>query len=38
MIGMKYGGDDSNADDENQPSEIIGNKKKANRGAPERVA
>jgi hypothetical protein len=34
----KYGGDDNKADDENEPSEIRGNKKKANRGAPVRVA
>jgi hypothetical protein len=33
----KDGGDDNNADDENEPSEIRG-KKKANRGAPVRVA
>jgi hypothetical protein len=31
------GGDDNNADDENEPGEIRG-KKKANRGAPVRVA
>jgi hypothetical protein len=34
----KDGGDDNNADDENEPSEIRGKKKKANRGAPVRVA
>jgi hypothetical protein len=33
----KDGGDDNNADDENEPGEIRG-KKKANRGAPVRVA
>jgi hypothetical protein len=33
----KDGGDDNNADDENEPDEIRGNKK-ANRGAPVRVA
>jgi hypothetical protein len=33
----KYGGDDNNADDENEPSEIWG-KKKANKRAPVRVA
>jgi hypothetical protein len=33
----KDGGDDNNADDENEPREIKG-KKKANRGAPVRVA
>jgi hypothetical protein len=32
------GGDDNNADDENEPDEIRGKKKKANRGAPMRVA
>jgi hypothetical protein len=31
-------GDDNNADDDNKPGEIRGNKKKANRGAPVRVA
>jgi hypothetical protein len=36
--GKKYGGDDNNADDENEPSEIRGKKKKTNRGAPVRVA
>jgi hypothetical protein len=34
----KDGGDDNNANDENEPSEIRGNMKKANRGAPVRVA
>jgi hypothetical protein len=34
----KDGGDDNNADDENEPGEIRGKKKKANRGAPVRVA
>jgi hypothetical protein len=34
----KDGGDDNNANDENEPDEIRGNKKKANRGAPVRVA
>jgi hypothetical protein len=34
----KDGGDDNNADDENEPSEIRGKKKKAKRGAPVRVA
>jgi hypothetical protein len=40
MIGTreKNGGDDNNADDENEPYEIRGKKKKANRGAPVRVA
>jgi hypothetical protein len=42
MIGTrrnKDGGDVNNADDENEPSEIRGKKKKkANRGAPVRVA
>jgi hypothetical protein len=33
----KDGGDDNNADDDNEPGEIRG-KKKANRGAPVRVA
>jgi hypothetical protein len=33
----KDGGDDNNVDDENEPSEIRGKKKKANRGAPVRV-
>jgi hypothetical protein len=40
MIGTrrkKDGGDDNNADDESEPNEIRG-KKKANRGAPVRVA
>jgi hypothetical protein len=34
----KDDGDDNNADDENEPREIRGKKKKANRGAPVRVA
>jgi hypothetical protein len=34
----KDGGDDNNADDENEPGEMRGKKKKANRGAPVRVA
>jgi hypothetical protein len=34
----KDGGDDNIADDENEPGEIRGKKKKANRGAPVRVA
>jgi hypothetical protein len=34
----KDGGDDNNANDENEPGEIRGKKKKANRGAPVRVA
>jgi hypothetical protein len=34
----KDGGDDNNVDDENEPGEIRGKKKKANRGAPVRVA
>jgi hypothetical protein len=34
----KDGGDDNNADDENEPDEIRGKKKKANKGAPVRVA
>jgi hypothetical protein len=34
----KDGGDDHNADDENEPGEIRGKKKKANRGASVRVA
>jgi hypothetical protein len=34
----KDGGDDNNADDENEPGEIRGKKKKVNRGAPVRVA
>jgi hypothetical protein len=34
----KDGGGDNNANDENEPGEIIGKKKKANRGAPVRVA
>jgi hypothetical protein len=34
----KDGGDDNNADEKNEPSEIRGKKKKANRGAPVRVA
>jgi hypothetical protein len=34
----KDGGDDNNADDENEPGKIRGKKKKANRGAPMRVA
>jgi hypothetical protein len=33
----KDGGDDNNVDDENEPSEMRGKKKKANRGAPMRV-
>jgi hypothetical protein len=33
----KDGGDDNSADDENEPGEIRGQKKKANRGAPVRV-
>jgi hypothetical protein len=33
----KVGGDDNNVDDENEPGEIRG-KKKANRGAPVRLA
>jgi hypothetical protein len=33
----KDGGDDNNADDENEPREMRGKKKKANRGAPMRV-
>jgi hypothetical protein len=33
----KDGGDDNTADDENEPGEIIGKKKKAKRGAPVRV-
>jgi hypothetical protein len=37
--GNKDGGDVNNADDENEPSEIRGKKKKkANKGAPVRVA
>jgi hypothetical protein len=32
------GGDDNNVDDKNEPGEIRGKKKKANRGAPVRVA
>jgi hypothetical protein len=32
----KDGGDDNNADDENEPDKIRGKKKKANRGAPVR--
>jgi hypothetical protein len=35
---IKDGGDDNNANDENEPGEIRGKKKKANRGAPVRVA
>jgi hypothetical protein len=40
MIGIRgtNDGDDNNADDENEPSEIRGKKKKANRGALMRVA
>jgi hypothetical protein len=34
----KDGGDDNNADNENEPDEIRGKKKKANRGALVRVA
>jgi hypothetical protein len=34
----KDGGDDNNSDDENEPGEIKGKKKNANRGAPVRVA
>jgi hypothetical protein len=34
----KDGGDDNNADDENEPGKIRGKKKKANRGSPVRVA
>jgi hypothetical protein len=34
----KVGGDDNNVDDENEPGEIRGKKKKANREAPVRVA
>jgi hypothetical protein len=34
----KDGGDDNNADDENKLGGIRGKKKKANRGAPGRVA
>jgi hypothetical protein len=34
----KDGDDDNNADDENEPDEISGKKKKANSGAPVRVA
>jgi hypothetical protein len=34
----KNGGDDNNADDKNEPGEIKGKKKKANRGAPVRVS
>jgi hypothetical protein len=34
----KNGGYDNIADDENEPGEIRGKKKKANRGAPMRVA
>jgi hypothetical protein len=34
----KDGGDDHNADDENEPGEIRGKNKKANRGAPVTVA
>jgi hypothetical protein len=38
VIGSKKdGGDDNNVDDENEPVEIRGKKKKANRGAPMRV-
>jgi hypothetical protein len=33
----KDGGDDNNVDDKNEPVEIRGKKKKANRGAPMRV-
>jgi hypothetical protein len=41
MIGTsekKDGGDDNNANDENEPDDIRDKKKKANRGAPMRVA
>jgi hypothetical protein len=34
----KDGGDDNNANDANQPVEIRGKKKKANKGAPVRMA
>jgi hypothetical protein len=34
----KDGGDDNNADDENEAGEIRGKKKKANKGAPVRLA
>jgi hypothetical protein len=34
----KDGGDDNNVDDKNEPGMIRGKKKKANRGAPVRVA
>jgi hypothetical protein len=34
----KDGGDDNNANDKNEPGEILGKKKKANRGALLRVA
>jgi hypothetical protein len=34
----KDGGDDNNVDDENEPVEIRGKKKKANSGAPVWVA
>jgi hypothetical protein len=34
----KDGGDDNNVDDKNEPGKIRGKKKKANRGAPVRVA
>jgi phosphopantothenoylcysteine synthetase/decarboxylase len=34
----KDGGDDNSADDENEPDEIRGKKKKAKRGAPVRAA
>jgi hypothetical protein len=33
----KDDGDDNNVDDENEPDEIRGKKKKVNRGAPVRV-
>jgi hypothetical protein len=36
--GKKEGGDDNNGNDENEPGEIRGKKKKANRGSPVRVA
>jgi hypothetical protein len=36
--GKKDGGDDNNADDENEPDGIRDNKKKANIGAHVRVA
>jgi hypothetical protein len=36
--GKRMVGDDNNADDENEPGEIRGKKKKASRGATVRVA